>query len=478
MTAVPVTLVPVITEPHEVDVVLLDPRTLSVHPRNLHVDLGDLTGLTASIAAQGVLEPLIVVPLPDGGHQLLAGHRRTAAAIAAGTPLVPCILRPDLIAADDAGLAEHVGAMLAENLHRQGLTPVEEARGVQMMLDLGVDVDGIAARTGLDRRRVATAAGAARLSPAVAAAVTGAGLTLDQVAVVADYANAPEVVGELVAAAGEGPGRFAHAVTRAEQERATAQRLAERQAELERAGRTVLLEYGDALRVHDLLQGGEVLDAEQHADCPGAAVVLQDSWNGDVHHVEVCTDPAGHGHVYRWARSWPGKGAAMSDEELERQRAERRQVIENNRAMTAANSTRRAWICELLARRKAPAGVLRFAVETLATDRSALADWFGGNGSQDVDDAAAELGLSRPSWRLSGEEDTLTSGARVPDARLPLQLLAHVAAALEGRITRDAWRWQDHRGRDAVRWFRFLVEEGYELSDIEQIIVDRHGTTA
>lgn len=73
-------------------------------PGNVREDLGDLSGLAASIAAQGVLEALTVVPhtrvaddgTATGGHQLVAGHRRAAAALLAGVTAVPCVLRPDL----------------------------------------------------------------------------------------------------------------------------------------------------------------------------------------------------------------------------------------------------------------------------------------------------------------------------------------------------------------------------------------------
>src|SRR4051794_976677 len=207
--------------------VWLDPRALAVHPRNIRDDLGDLSGLADSIAAQGVLEALTVIPhaADDAtpGHQIVAGHRRAAAAILAGVAAVPCVLRPDLAPdgndgdGDRAAQAGHVGAMLAENLHRRGLSAVEEARGVQAMLDLGVPLVRVAKSTGLGRKRVAKAAGVARLDDPTAAAVAGAGLTLDQAAAIAVYAGDPDTTATLIAAAGEGPGQFAHALTRAKQ---------------------------------------------------------------------------------------------------------------------------------------------------------------------------------------------------------------------------------------------------------------------
>jgi len=466
------------------DVALLDPRQLAAHPRNVRADLGDLTGLTASVFAQGVIEPLTVVQLDDGGYQLVAGHRRAAAAVAAGLTEVPCVIRRDLSVDvdDDQQQAEHVGTMLAENLQRADLTAVEEARGVQQMLDLGADITAVVARTGLDRKRVAKAAGVARLNPAAAAAVENAGLTLDQAAVVVRYEDTPDVVDQLVAAAGEGPGRFAHAVTRAEQDRQLAEAIATKRAELELAGRRVLEEGGpdrqSATRLFDLLHRGKSIDEEQHAaTCPGAAVALRGTHWGtdrlDVYVEEVCIAPADNGHTQRWNRDPAGgAGASVSDEELERKRAERREVIANNKAMAAANSTRRAWLREYFTRSKAPKEVLRFAVEAIAEHPDGLYEWLSGMSSQDAIDAWKELGLGKPGrWARAPESTSLTSGEHVVDARLPLQLLAHVAAGIEGGMTKEAWRTADHRRGRFAAWLTFLVGQGYTLSDVEQTIV-------
>lgn len=466
------------------DVALLDPRRLAPHPRNVRDDLGDLAGLAESIAAQGVIEPLTVIQLDDGSFQLVAGHRRAAAAIAAGVDQVPCVIRRDLSvdAATDLVQAGHVGTMLAENLQRVGLTVVEEAHGVQTMLDLGLDLSAVATRTGLDRKRVAKAAGVARLAPGAAAAVATAGLTLDQAAVVAAFQGHDGIVERLVVAAGEGPGRFAHAVTRVGQEVAAAQRLDERRAELEAAGHRVIV-GGEAPSasftvLSGLLQDGEVLRAETHANCPGAAVLLQvATWNGDVAEDPVCTDPAGNGHTGRWVNdpSTKAPGASMSDEELERQRAERREVLSNNRAMEAASTTRRAWVREYLARRTAPKEVLRFAVEAFAKYPEELHSWLSGMGTQEGAAAVGELGLVRPA-RWMPTDVSLTSGEHVVDGRLPLQLLAHVAAAVEAATPRDAWRSTGHERDRLTTWLTFLVGQGYSLADIEQQIVDGAGT--
>ena len=64
---------------------------------------------------------------------------------------------------------------------------------------------------------------------------------------------------------------------------------------------------------------------------------------------------------------------------------------------------------------------------------------------------------------------TLTSGEQVPDARLAVALLAHVACAIESGLHRQSWR---NPGAGDARWLRFLVSCGYTLADIERQIVD------
>lgn len=471
----------------------LDPRELAVHPRNIRDDLGDLSGLADSIAAQGVLEALTVIPhaAADGtpGHQLVAGHRRAAAAVLAGVTSVPCVLRPDLALdgdaadGDRAAQAGHVGAMLAENLHRQGLSAVEEARGVQAMLDLGVPLARVAKSTGLGRKRVAKAAGVARLDDDTAAAVADAGLTLDQAAAVAVYAGEPDTTASLVAAAGEGPGQFAHALTRAKQAKQEAEQAAALLAELTAAGRTVLDEDTgrSCTRLADLEHDSRPLTAETHAGCPGAAVyVCTSGWNGP-QPVEVCTDPAGNGHRDRWtATTLPGgtRGVEPSEDEREAAAAERRATIENNKAMAAANETRRDWVKGLLQRKTPPKAALRFAVETMAADPRALSRWLSGQPNRAQDAAAAELGIDAPGqWWATRDKPalTLTSGEKVPDARLAVALLAHVAGAVESGLHRQSWR---NPGAGDARWLRFLDSCGYTPAEIERQIIDAEQPTA
>lgn len=454
----------------------LDPAALTAHPRNVRDDLGDLTGLAASIAAVGVLEPLTVVPLQPIGYLIVAGHRRAAAAVSAGLQTVPCMVRTDwdTDVDGDAAAVEHLEAMLTENLQREGLTAVEEARGVQQLIDLGQTITKVAKRTGLGKKQIALAAGVARLDTDTAAAVDAGGLDLEQAAAVATFADDPEVAAELVEAAAGGPGMFAHALEQARVTRQGAEQVTRLTTELEKAGRTVLRgEYHADLpagvkSLWNFKSTGpdNVMSAEEHATCPGSAVWVQQAYDS-ARSTEVCTDPGKYGHVDRFTGS-PAPAKPDTPEAKEAAKAERRLVIDNNKAMQAANAVRRSWLKEFLQQRTAPKELLRFCVDTFATGR-ALDGWLNGLSAGGDVDAAAALGLERP--RTYGDVPvTLTSGEQVADGRLPLQLFAHVAAAHEVSINRESWRGTDRRTA-LVRWLTFLQSQGYTLSDVERTLV-------
>ena len=87
-----------------------------------------LADLSASIAQHGVLQPLLVRPMPDGSYQLVAGERRWRASRMAGLAEVPVVIR-DMNEQEAAELA------LIENLQREDLNPMEEAVGYRTLMD-------------------------------------------------------------------------------------------------------------------------------------------------------------------------------------------------------------------------------------------------------------------------------------------------------------------------------------------------------
>jgi ParB family chromosome partitioning protein len=85
-------------------------------------------GLAGSIRAQGVLQPVVVRPRPAGGYELIAGERRWRAAREAGVTAVPAIVRE----ADDR---DSILLALVENVAREQLSAVEEARAYAVLID-------------------------------------------------------------------------------------------------------------------------------------------------------------------------------------------------------------------------------------------------------------------------------------------------------------------------------------------------------
>ena len=91
-------------------------------------DEGALQELADSITVHGVLLPLLVRPLLSGGYQLIAGERRWRASRMAGLKEVPVIIR-------ELSDSEAMEIAIIENLQREDLNPIEEAEGLQALID-------------------------------------------------------------------------------------------------------------------------------------------------------------------------------------------------------------------------------------------------------------------------------------------------------------------------------------------------------
>jgi ParB family chromosome partitioning protein len=111
-------------------------------------DAEALAGLASSIESSGVVQPLLVRPLHDGSYELIAGERRWRAAQLAGLEKVPAIVR-------DSEQAERLQVALIENMVREDLNPVEEARACAALVeDLGLSKEDLARRVGRSRPAV------------------------------------------------------------------------------------------------------------------------------------------------------------------------------------------------------------------------------------------------------------------------------------------------------------------------------------
>jgi ParB family chromosome partitioning protein len=110
----------------------------------------ELAELAASIATQGIIQPLVVRARPDGGYWLIAGERRWRAAQRAGLREVPVVVQK--VSSRDA-----FERALVENLQRADLNPIEEAEAFQRLVssEYGYTQEQVATRVGKDRATVA-----------------------------------------------------------------------------------------------------------------------------------------------------------------------------------------------------------------------------------------------------------------------------------------------------------------------------------
>ena len=126
-----------------------------IHPHpdqpRRHFDDAALDDLAASISAKGLVQPILVRPMPDGGHgwQLVAGERRWRASQRAGLHQIPAIIR----SLDDS---DTFTIALVENIQRQELTAIEEAEAyARLRNQLGHSQDAIGQMTGKSRSHIA-----------------------------------------------------------------------------------------------------------------------------------------------------------------------------------------------------------------------------------------------------------------------------------------------------------------------------------
>jgi ParB family chromosome partitioning protein len=132
---------------NELDIDLIDPNP--EQPRTRFTDKA-LDELTQSILANGIVQP-IVVRQNGGRYQIIAGERRWRAAQHAGLRRIPVVTR---VVSDDKLLE----LALVENIQRQDLNPIEEARAYRKLIDtIGLTQEMISERVGKERSLVATA---------------------------------------------------------------------------------------------------------------------------------------------------------------------------------------------------------------------------------------------------------------------------------------------------------------------------------
>lgn len=127
---------------HNIRVGLVDPNPYQTRRR---MDPEALKELAESIKATGVIQPIMVRPLPNGRFQLVAGERRWLASKLADKTTIPAVVR-------EISNEQAMEITIVENLQREDLNPIEQAQAFERLSrEFGLTQEEIAARTGKDR---------------------------------------------------------------------------------------------------------------------------------------------------------------------------------------------------------------------------------------------------------------------------------------------------------------------------------------
>ncbi len=480
----------------------LDPRTLLVD-KNVRTDVRLDKDFLASVREYGVLVPVVGVLTAEGQVRVRYGQRRTLAAIEGERPTVPVYVAADE-ATDTQAEVERLVSQYAENEHRTGLSTVERMAVAEELFNLGVSAAQITKRTRMPRAEVDAALVTAGSDLARAAAARYDFLDLTQSAVVAEFEDDAEAVKALVTAARDG--RFDHTAQRLRDARAERERREVVTTRLTDSGVTVIEapKHSDQAKPLNTLLAvdGEVLTEDTHSQCPGHAAYVTTAYGyldpttgepvepeGDEDEDEdaevdddgeddtdpeddgavwgayfvaryVCTDPAAHGHVSRYSTydDQPKRRDDMTDDEREAARAERRRVIENNKAWTSAETVRREWVERFVTRKTPPKGTAAFVACAVARDSEVITSSAGNT-------LAAEwLNVQPATYGRSAA--ILDLIAKATEARAQVLTLALALAGYEANTSRNDWRSPTTA---TTAYLRFLAANGYALADVERL---------
>ncbi len=133
--------------------IMLDPRLLKPNPYQPRRTFDDetLEELSSSIKAHGVIQPVVAQKDVDGSYFIVAGERRTRASILAGLEKIPVVL-------SDVKEESKLEVALIENIQREDLNPIEEAKAYQAIIEMGhITQNELSMRVGKSRPSITNA---------------------------------------------------------------------------------------------------------------------------------------------------------------------------------------------------------------------------------------------------------------------------------------------------------------------------------
>jgi ParB family chromosome partitioning protein len=436
---------------------MLDPATLTVDI-NVRKDAALTADFIASIKEHGVMEPVIAHRKEDGIVHVLMGQRRTRAAVEAERPSIPVMI------IESPEEAERIVTQVVENVQRAELTEADEADAYHQLSLIGVSAAAIAKKTGRTKTTVESAL-KAKSSNAGAAAL-GKGWSIEEALIMAEFEGDQSATEELESVIMDEPDQLLHVAQLLRDRRESAAALAALIEELEAQGKAIVEDAGHYADEENLyVSAANRADGEPATDEDANAYVITTDYRGQHHPKPAITGWKELGFTPRYER-YDGGRQAQKGPMTEEQKAERKTLIANNKAMESATKVRREWVKNLLSKKQAPKGWQYFSVHAI-THHSETASGYDGK-------VAAEMVGAKIQESNAWAWNPLRDHVAKTTARPEFSLIALVCAGYEKTIAKDSWRSPSQTHRD---YLNQLVLWGYTASEVEQIIIDSGNET-
>ncbi|MEG9249935.1 ParB N-terminal domain-containing protein [Arthrobacter sp. Soc17.1.1.1] len=426
----------------------INPATLTIDV-NVRAEANLDKAFLSSIKEHGVIQPVVAHRIEDGTVHVLYGQRRTLAAVENNLDTIPVYV------VDSLTEAERLAKQIVENDQRRELTDNDRAEAFHQLSLLGVSATQIARKTGA---RKATVDAALKVrSDDTATAFLAAGMTLDMAAVIEEFAGDTDAIEKLEAAAKQAPQSFDHTAQRIRDDRKREAAGAAAKAEAEAAGLAIIED--SAFTHYDYK--GPIADITDLRTKTGERLTVEDA---NAAYVRWTYSGLATAYVNTdWkAAGFVKPGAPRAGKMTEEEKAERRTVIENNKAWDAAEVVRIEFVKGLLKGKTPPKNALRFIAQAMASHSNTVA-----KGLNDESDFSAELLTGKTTETRFGGNRELVKIASRPTARHETNVLAMVLAGFEKGTYRQSWR---DGGASTKFYLTQLATWGYNLSDVERLI--------
>lgn len=431
---------------------------IHVHPSNVRFIAVADDAMIASIRSMGILDPIMVAPHADlpGEYLAVDGHRRLDGARKAGLVEAPANIRADLVTE-----AQQVEVMIATAVHREDLTPVEEAAAYEQLELFGMTPKQMSESTGRPLSTIKARLKLRALPESSRTKLHEGQLTLGDAEALLEFTDQPEVLTRLEAAVGGGNLRYE--ISRAREER-------DLHTKREAVAREVCagiafekLDVDGAMRWNEEtgptpIDRTGLPEAASHIEC-GRVYWPTSLWQTPF---LVCTDPGRHPKAARTAASTQAdKERADRDADWARQRAERE---EERLRQVAAAKVRIAHLMKHFTGIVTTKAMPKPYIEALRLTMTAAL--YGGEGF-DTGAYVIALGLDETddwtSWWNSSQE-------YIPSVRTmtPAKLLKAHAALLTAQLE---WLLADPADGSSAAW-AWLAATGYDLSDVDTALRD------